>query len=332
MVDDFASARQAYQDFKKQSDHEKRQLKNVQQQRSQLQSRLAMISKRRSDLDNQEQKLHDADGRFEQQINSLKHNQQARVSQESELRQRLNQARINRNQDLSKWFFKKYRQFDNLTLGQLQDWLDRCVNSVQIFNGSSNSNVNVGNSSSNQGSSSTSSSSGNNDDGKHRHQGVIGEHDVHIEGQPRTKGKAKGQEDSDQIGNDEDSANNNDGSLEGKSQYLKVQDERRRLVREARETKMGMKSVSRSTKNKTKSDEDQNQAGMTLAEKQRIFINQDENDPIDTFAEAEDAEALDSPLGNRDAEEDAEKYLERQQKNKRAAMKKYSKTMDGFEL
>ena len=93
-----------------------------------------------------------------------------------------------------------------------------------------------------------------------------------------------------------------------------------------------MKSVSRSTKNKTKSDEDKNQAGMTLAEKQRIFINQDENDPIDTFAEAEDAEALDSPLGNRDAEEDAEKYLERQQKNKQAAMKKYSKTMDGFEL
>lgn len=59
-------------------------------------------------------------------------------------------------------------------------------------------------------------------------------------------------------------------------------------------------------------DDEQNQehVGQTLSEKQRIKINQDENDPIDTLQEAQDAEELSSPLGSREAEDDADDYLD----------------------
>lgn len=48
----------------------------------------------------------------------------------------------------------------------------------------------------------------------------------------------------------------------------------------------------------------------TLDKKQRIFINQDENNPIDTQSEVEDAQEIESPLGNRDVHEEVDDYID----------------------
>ena len=113
---------------------------------------------------------------------------------------------------------------------------------------------------------------------------------------------------------------------------MKVRDEQRRIANEQRDTKMkNIDQATRSVRQKL-NNSDEKESTMPLSKKQRIFINQDENDPIDTMSEALDAEALESPLGNRNAEEDADKYLSRQAKEQEKAHAKYSRDMDEFEL
>lgn len=52
-----------------------------------------------------------------------------------------------------------------------------------------------------------------------------------------------------------------------------------------------------------------NDAGWTIQDRQRVFINEDENNPIDTLGEAEAAVDLESPFGSREADDDADKYM-----------------------
>lgn len=52
-----------------------------------------------------------------------------------------------------------------------------------------------------------------------------------------------------------------------------------------------------------------NDAGWTIQDRQRVFINEDENNPIDTLGEAEAAVDLESPFGPREADDDADKYM-----------------------
>ena len=62
-----------------------------------------------------------------------------------------------------------------------------------------------------------------------------------------------------------------------------------------------------------------NQSGkMKLKDKQRIAINKDENNPIDTEAEVQDAEEFESPLGNRDVDEEIDDFRDRNPVARRA--------------
>lgn len=57
---------------------------------------------------------------------------------------------------------------------------------------------------------------------------------------------------------------------------------------------------------------------MKLKDKQRIAINKDENNPIDTEAEVQDAEEFESPLGNRDVDEEIDDFRDRNPVARRA--------------
>ena len=79
MADDFAEVKRAYQEFKQKSAHQDRQLKHAQQQRMILKERLNTLSSRRTDLDNQEKKLQQADAQFVDQIKNLQSSQAERL-------------------------------------------------------------------------------------------------------------------------------------------------------------------------------------------------------------------------------------------------------------
>lgn len=313
MADDFANARQAYEEFKQKSLHQDRELKHAKQQRDVLKNRLSTLSSRRADLDNQEKKLQQADAHFVEQIKNLQSAQAQRSSQETLLKQQLSKAKVSRNQAWVAWIFKQYQQFDNMTLGELQEWFNNAVK-LSHQNNDRDNNSNNSNDSNNNGSNKvnrkvhrvlgTAALSGNDDDSS-----VSGDSNV---------------------GSSSESSDSSGGG--GRSQYLKVRDEQRRIANEQRDTKM--KNVDKATRSGRQklNDSDKQESTMPLSKKQRIFINQDENDPIDTMSEALDAEALESPLGNRDAEEDADKYLSRQAKEQEKAHAKYSRDMDEFEL
>lgn len=312
MADDFANARQAYEEFKQKSLHQDRELKHAKQQRDVLKNRLSTLSSRRADLDNQEKKLQQADAQFVEQIKNLQSAQAQRSSQENLLKQQLSKAKASRNQAWVGWIFKQYQQFDNMTLGELQEWFSNAVKLSQQ-NNDRDKNSNDSNNNNNGGNKvnrkvhrvlGTASLSGNDDDSS-----VSGDSNV-----------------------DSSSESSDSSSGGGRSQYLKVRDEQRLIANEQRDTKMkNVDQATRSGRQKLNNSDDQ-ESTMPLSKKQRIFINQDENDPIDTMSEALDAEALESPLGNRNAEEDADKYLSRQAKEQEKAHAKYSRDMDEFEL
>lgn len=300
MADDFAEVKRAYQEFKQKSAHQDRQLKHAQQQRMILKERLNTLSSRRTDLDNQEKKLQQADAQFVDQIKNLQSSQAQRSDQENALKQQLAKAKISRNQAWVQWIFEKYPQFDQMTLIELQNWFDGAMKKDR---------------------------SHDNDVGDHKSV----QHRVLGDNQQVAPLKKRSDSDSSDsnTGSNSGSSGGSSGGSGGKSQYLKVQDEQRRIANEQHETKM--KNLDQATRVHHQ-DQRNDEATMPLSKKQRIFINQDENNPIDTMGEAIDAEQLESPLGNRDAEDDADKYLSRQAKAQEKAHEKYSRDMDEFEL
>lgn len=300
MADDFAEVKRAYQEFKQKSAHQDRQLKHAQQQRMILKERLNTLSSRRTDLDNQEKKLQQADAQFVDQIKNLQSSQAQRSDQENALKQQLAKAKISRNQAWVQWIFEKYPQFDQMTLIELQNWFDSAMKKDR---------------------------SHDNDAGDHKsvHHRVLGDNQQVSSLKKRSDSDSSGSN----TGSNSGSSGGSSGGSGGKSQYLKVQDEQRRIATEQHETKM--KNLDQATRVHHQ-DQRNDEPTMPLSKKQRIFINQDENNPIDTMGEAIDAEQLESPLGNRDAEDDADKYLSRQAKAQEKAHEKYSRDMDEFEL
>lgn len=300
MSDDFAEVKRAYQEFKQKSAHQDRQLKHAQQQRMILKERLNTLSSRRTDLDNQEKKLQQADAQFVDQIKNLQSSQAQRSDQENALKQQLAKAKISRNQAWVQWIFEKYPQFDQMTLIELQNWFDGAMKKDRSHDNDAGDRKSV----------------------QHR---VLGDNQ-----QVSVLKKRSDSDSSDSnTGSNSGSSGGSSGGSGGKSQYLKVQDEQRRIVNEQHETKM--KNLDQATRVHHQ-DQHNDEPTMPLSKKQRIFINQDENNPIDTMGEAIDAEQLESPLGNRDAEDDADKYLSRQAKAQEKAHEKYSRDMDEFEL
>ena len=265
-----------------------------------LKERLNTLSSRRIDLDNQEKKLQQADAQFVDQIKNLQSSQAQRRDQENALKQQLAKAKISRNQAWVQWIFEKYPQFDQMTLIELQDWFDGAMKKDR---------------------------SHDNDAGDHKSV----QHRVLGDNQQVSALKKRSDSDSSDsnTGSNSGSSGGSSGGSGGKSQYLKVQDEQRRIANEQHETKM--KNLDQATRVHHQ-DQHNDETTMPLSKKQRIFINQDENNPIDTMGEAIDAEQLESPLGNRNAEEDADKYLSRQAKAQEKAHEKYSRDMDEFEL
>lgn len=300
MADDFAEVKRAYQEFKQKSAHQDRQLKHAQQQRMILKERLNTLSSRRTDLDNQEKKLQQADAQFVDQIKNLQSSQAQRNDQENALKQQLAKAKISRNQAWVQWIFEKYPQFDQMTLIELQNWFDGAMKNDHSHGNNAGDHKSV----------------------QHR---VLGDNQ-----QVSALRKRSDSDSSDNsTGSNSGSSGGSSGGSGGKSQYLKVQDEQRRIANEQHETKM--KNLDQATRVHHQ-DQNNDEPTMPLSKKQRIFINQDENNPIDTMGEAIDAEQLESPLGNRDAEDDADKYLSRQAKAQEKAHEKYSRDMDEFEL
>lgn len=90
-----------------------------------------------------------------------------------------------------------------------------------------------------------------------------------------------------------------------------VERERLRRLRLEKEGEHSLQSTRAKTDSKTLGEVVTNSVGQSLSEKQRIQINRDENNPIDTLSEAQDAEDLASPLGNREAEDDADDFLDK---------------------
>ena len=204
MADDFANARQAYEEFKQKSLHQDIELKHAKQQRDVLKNRLSTLSSRRADLDNQEKKLQQADAQFVEQIKNLQSAQAQRSSQENVLKQQLSKAKASRNQAWVVWIFKQYQQFDNMTLGELQEWFS---NAVKLSQQNNDRDKNSNDSNNNNGSNKvnrkvhrvlgTASLSGNDDDSS-----VSGDSNV-----------------------DSSSESSDSSSGGGRSQYLKVRDE-----------------------------------------------------------------------------------------------------------
>ena len=142
-------------------------------------------------------------------------------------------ARKQRNAELVDWWMRTYPQFDEMSLSQLQTWLDVAARRFKPSN---------------------SGGSG----GKIRHLSVQDAEKLQLE-----KTEAK---------NDRQSIGNVDSDNKGKS--------------------------------------DSKPESQTLADKQRIFTNRDENNPIDTESEVQDAEEISSPLGNRDVDKEVHDYIE----------------------
>ena len=307
MADDFAEVKRAYQEFKQKSANQDRQLKHAQQQRTVLKERLDTLSSRRTDLDNQEKKLQQADAQFVDQIKNLQSAQARRSGQENALKQQLVKAKISRNQAWVQWIFEKYSQFDQMTLIELQNWFDSAMKKDR-----GHDNVDTDREKPVQ----------------HRVLGDSQSRNIQQALAPKKRSSDSDSSDSN-SGSNSGSSGGSSGGSGGKSQYLKVQDEQRRIVNEQHETKM--KTLDQATR-VNHQDQRDDEPTMPLSKKQRIFINQDENNPIDTMGEAIDAEQLESPLGNRDAEDDADKYLSRQAKAQEKAHEKYSRDMDEFEL
>lgn len=155
--------------------------------------------------------------------------------------------------------------------------------------------------------------SGNNDSGRYRHyQNVLAKGAVQVAiGQTTGSGAIS-------VGN------SGDGDVEH-NKYLKVKTvakghetmrERRKETERQRQMRLRLREQANARINNGAVKQLKNAAatpaaGWSIQDRQRIYINEAENNPIDTLGEAEDAVGLETPFGSREADEDADKYLQK---------------------
>lgn len=155
--------------------------------------------------------------------------------------------------------------------------------------------------------------SGNNDSGRYRHyQNVLAQGAVQVAiGQTTGQGAIS-------VGN------SGDGDVEH-NKYLKVKTvakgheamrERRKETERQRQMRLRLREQANARINnagakKLKTAAAVPAAGWSIQDRQRIYINEAENNPIDTLGEAEDAVGLETPFGSREADDDADKYLQK---------------------
>ena len=155
--------------------------------------------------------------------------------------------------------------------------------------------------------------SGNNDSGRYRHyQNVLAKGAVQVAiGQTTGSGAIS-------VGN------SGDGDVEH-NKYLKVKTvakgheamrERRKETERQRQMRLRVREQANARINhgavkKLKNTAATPAAGWSIQDRQRIYINEAENNPIDTLGEAEDAVGLETPFGSREADDDADKYLQK---------------------
>lgn len=155
--------------------------------------------------------------------------------------------------------------------------------------------------------------SGNNDSGRYRHyQNVLAKGAVQVAiGQTTGSGAIS-------VGN------SGDGDVEH-NKYLKVKTvakgheamrERRKETERQRQMRLRLREQANARINNAGAKKLKNAAatpaaGWSIQDRQRIYINEAENNPIDTLGEAEDAVGLETPFGSREADDDADKYMQK---------------------
>lgn len=201
-----------------------------------VEQRLANLQNRRNSLDDEESNLQNDLSDSQSALDELVDKQQQRDKSMKDLLSKLDGAKKQRNAELVDWWMRRYPQFDEMSLKQLQEWLELAA---RRFKPSSVS-----------------------------------------------------------------------GGGGGKVRSLSVQDaEKLRLQKtESFADKHSIGTTSRSDASKDDEDAEKNNP-QTLAEKQRIYINRDENNPIDTAAEVQNDEEIASPLGNRSVEKEVNDYI-----------------------
>lgn len=155
--------------------------------------------------------------------------------------------------------------------------------------------------------------SGNNDSGRYRHyQNALAQGAVQVAiGQTTGQGAIS-------VGN------SGDGDVEH-NKYLKVKTvakgheamrERQKETERQRQMRLRLREqanarVNNAAAKKLKTAAAVPAAGWSIQDRQRIYINEAENNPIDTLGEAEDAVGLETPFGSREADDDADKYMQK---------------------
>jgi predicted RNase H-like nuclease (RuvC/YqgF family) len=206
----------------------------LERKRKQAQQKLENLQNRRTSLDNEESSLQDSLSSSRTELDKLSDQQDQRNEIANDLKKELEGAKKQRNNELVDWWMRTYPQFDEMSLTQLQSWLDSAARRFK----------------------------------------------------PSTSGGSG-----------------------GKIRHLSVQDAEK-LREEKVATKDDEHSIGNSSVKNVHNDDDSSNKTQTLAEKQRIFTNRDENNPIDTESEVEDAEEISSPLGNRDVDKEVHDYIE----------------------
>lgn len=206
----------------------------LERKHKQAEQQLENLQNRRTSLDNEESDLQNNLDRSQTELGKLSDQQQQRNDIETNLKDALKGAKKQRNAELVDWWMRTYPQFDDMSLVQLQSWLDSAARRFK----------------------------------------------------PSTTSGGSG----------------------GKIRELSVQDAEKLRLERVADKNAGSSIESASVKD-VDGDGSETKA-QTLAEKQRIFTNRDENNPIDTKSEVEDAEEISSPLGNRDVNKEVHDYIE----------------------
>lgn len=298
---DFTKLRQQARRMKQAAHDRQLSLNQMANKQKRVQDQLQYVQKQRGRLDEKESQLQAQAGDLDRQEEDLKAKTQQDQEDWQALQVQLKKAKNLRNQKLVAWWMQTYPGFDQMSLEELEKWLTTAIDREK------NGHSSVGNGSTNTGG-----------DSGHRSNKVqrTGVRSTRLSSQVGSLASRR------QV--------KTDGDDNVRSSYLKVQ----QTIDDQAVEKAKARSQSQSGKQPVDKPVVKE---MSYQDRQRVFTNEDENNPIDTMGEAQDAEQLKSPYGSREAGEDADNYLAKQEKRRRKAKAdataKYQKAMnDGPDL